>query len=76
MEAEIIVEVERVCCGAHNSRLGTARITSGEPYVLRHFEGTDLSSLTTALAETGHAFRVVTVNRFVSFLEWYESGVD
>ncbi|HET6416717.1 MAG TPA: hypothetical protein VMW52_04645 [Phycisphaerae bacterium] len=70
-EAEIVVEVERVRCGMHNSRLGAARITSGEPYVLAGFEGTDLPSLATELAETGHVFRVEIVERFVSMLEWY-----
>lgn len=74
-EAEIVVEVERVRCGAHNSRLGAARIVSGEPYVLAHFDNSDLPTMAIELAATGHAFRVVIVDRHVSMVEWYGASV-
>jgi len=73
-EAEVVVAVERVCCGPHNARLGAARVVNGEPYVLAHFDASDLPTLSIELAVTGHPFRVVIVDRHVSMVEWYGIG--
>ena len=69
-ELSITVSVERLRRG-HESRLGHARVTSGEPYVLAHHDAPDFSTLVGGLAATGHTFTVEIVDRDVALDEWF-----
>jgi len=71
----VVVEATRFVCG-HNTRLGTATVVQGPPYVVKHFEPGALGIVAAHLAESGHTFSVRLVDRQVSVLEYMGIPVD
>lgn len=82
-ETPIIIEIEQVkCFGFANKAQGRFRIVQGPRYVWAHIFGDDgwqapqdLPSIVNSLVSNGHSFKIATVKKEVSPLE-YQSYSD